>query len=130
MKIIDFEKKGNVVRFYLGSDDCKDYYGDDWDDKPYEHNAGLVYERYVVGHRDVAFPFEYAVVEPCDGVMNSKWSKDDMKQQKVPCIVAVPNADRWYEEYFNEMNHNPQAIKFYFGDKMTPSDKIEIYKEK
>ena len=29
MKIIDFEKKGNVVRFYLGDNDLKEWYGDD-----------------------------------------------------------------------------------------------------
>ena len=31
MKIIDFDEKGNVVRFYLGDDNCEDYWGDDWD---------------------------------------------------------------------------------------------------
>ena len=30
MKIIDFEKKGNVVRFYVGSDNLENYYGDDF----------------------------------------------------------------------------------------------------
>ena len=44
MKIIDFEIKGNQVKFYLGSDNCDNYWGDDWDDKPYEHNAGEPYD--------------------------------------------------------------------------------------
>ena len=43
MKIIDFECTGNVVRFYLGKDNEKDYHGDDWNDTPYECNAGTVY---------------------------------------------------------------------------------------
>lgn len=30
MKIIDFERKGNLVRFYLGDDDLVEWYGDDW----------------------------------------------------------------------------------------------------
>ena len=78
MKIIDFEKKGNVVRFYLGEQtenwgwtnpEYKDYtgktptwlkpsdryYGDDWDDKPYEHNAGTVYGEFIKGYKDIAF---------------------------------------------------------------------------
>ena len=46
LKIIDFEKKGNVVRFYYGKDSLKEWYGDDWDDRPYEHNAGEVYHRF------------------------------------------------------------------------------------
>ena len=78
MKIIDFEKKGNIVRFYLGektedwgwtNPEYKDYtgetpswlkpkdtyYGDDWDDAPYEHNAGQVYEEFIKGQKDIAF---------------------------------------------------------------------------
>ena len=41
MKIIDFAKKGNVVRFFLGKDDLKEWWGDDWDDCPYEHKYGV-----------------------------------------------------------------------------------------
>lgn len=29
MKIGDFDRKGNVIRFYLVSNDCQDYWGDD-----------------------------------------------------------------------------------------------------
>lgn len=32
MKIIDFERKGNLVRFYLGDDDLAEWYGDDWNE--------------------------------------------------------------------------------------------------
>lgn len=55
MKIIDFEKKGNVVRFYLGADDCFDYWGDDWNDAPYDCNGGNVYHNFVIGHKDMFF---------------------------------------------------------------------------
>ena len=61
-KIGDFEKRGNVVRFYLVEDDCNDYWGDDWDDAPYEHNAGKIYEEYVKKAIDIAFPLDYAVL--------------------------------------------------------------------
>lgn len=40
MKIIYWEKKGNVVRFYLCAADLKDWGGDDWSNTTYEHNAG------------------------------------------------------------------------------------------
>ena len=62
MKIIDFERKGNVVRFFLGADDCFDYWGDDWDDAPYDCNAGTVYSRFVTGRKDVSFPFDSLVL--------------------------------------------------------------------
>ena len=58
-KIIDFERKGNVVRFYLIKVDRNDdYYGDDWDDTPYEHNAGSVYDSFVNKIVDVFFPYD------------------------------------------------------------------------
>ena len=127
MKIIDFKRRGNVVRFYLGKDDCEDYTGDDWDDSPYEYNAEEVYDEYVMGHRDIAFPFDFAVVEPSDGHTNSPWCKDDMKARKVPCIVVVSDPDYlWYDD-FDVMNAHDKAIRFYFGDKMEPSDKLEAY---
>ena len=36
MKIIDWDRKGNVLRLYLGEDRLEDWWGDDWDDRPYE----------------------------------------------------------------------------------------------
>lgn len=91
MKVIDFDKNGNVVRFYLGEDDERDYHGDDWNDAPYDCNAGGVYEQYVKGHIDVAFPFDASVLEPCDGSTNTIWSKNDMRDQKVPCLLIIPS---------------------------------------
>lgn len=100
MKLIDFEKKGNVARFYLGEDDEKNYGGDDWNDAPYDCNAGTVYDRFVAGHIDVSFPFDASVLEPCDGDSNTIWSKDDMKDQKVPCLLVIP-PDIAKEEHWN-----------------------------
>lgn len=45
MKVIDFSRKGNVIRLYLGDDTDKDYWGDDWND-PID-NAGPVYSDYI-----------------------------------------------------------------------------------
>ena len=36
-KIIDFQRKGNVVRFFIGPDECNDYWGDDWDEVECPH---------------------------------------------------------------------------------------------
>lgn len=127
MKIIDFKKKGNVVRFYLGEDSLKDWGGDDWNDVPYEYNAEKVDDEYVAGYRDVVFPFDYEVVEPADECQNSQWRKDDMKRRRVPCIVALPNSEGLWEESFSKMNADSRAVRFYFGDKMEPSDKLEVF---
>ena len=129
MKIIDFEKKGNVVRFYLGADGNEDYTGDDWDDTPYEDNASKVHEEHIVGHRDIAFPFEFAVLEPKDPEYqnSSNWCKNDMKARKVPCIIAVPKPDNWHEDEFGRYIGDEKTIKFYFGDKMEPGHTLTMF---
>ena len=117
-KIIDFERKGNVVRFYLGADDCNDYWGDDWDDTPYEHNAGSVYDRYVTGVKDIAFPFDNLVLEPSNDYHSSYISKEDMKNKRVPCLIVVPAeivGDSWKEQ-FRDWVGADGIKKFYFGD--------------
>ena len=124
LKIIDFEKKGNVVRFYLG-DPSEDYWGDDWDDSPYEHNAGTVYNRYVKETIDIAFPFDSEVLEPADDWRNngnSHYSKEDMKNRQVPCIIVIPpqkNDNGYihhYDNCFSDGVGMNDILKFYFGD--------------
>lgn len=134
MKIIDFERRGNVVRFYLGEDDCEDYRGDDWDDVPYEHNAGEVYPEYVVGYRDIVFPFEFIVVEPKDDFsLNSSYCKDDMKARRVPCLAVLKASkeDWFFLKYeFDKIVANDKSVKFYFGDKLEPSKELTIWSGK
>lgn len=119
-KIIDFKKKGNVVRFYLGDDNCNNYYGDDWDNSPYDCNAGSVYDEFVIGIVEVAFPFSYTVLEPCESSnkYNCPYRKEDMKNRDIPCIIAVPEnvAERCMVPNFDELVGSDRIIKFYFGD--------------
>lgn len=131
MKIIDWERKGNMVRFYLGDDDCTDYHGDDWNDSPYDCNAGTVYREYIKGYRDIVFPFDALVLEPCDGDFNCRFSKDDMVQGITPCIVVVPAllAADTYEDSYHYWVGCKGAKAFYFNDPMEPSDGIVVYAE-
>lgn len=81
MKIIDVGSKGNVLRVYFGEDSLgKDYYGDDWDDRPYESNAGSVYDEFISAYIDIYIPFSYSVKEACDTFYNSPFCKDDFKR--------------------------------------------------
>lgn len=125
MKIIDFDRKGNVVRFYLGADDCTDYWGDDWDDRPYDCNAGTVYDEFVTGTRDVAFPFDSLVLEPTSESYNSPWySKEDMIKRRVPCVIVVPKevrGDSWADT-FKDWAGADGIRRFYFGDPMDPGE--------
>ena len=122
MQIIDFARKGNVVRFYLGHRELESWHGDDWDDTPYEHNAGQVYDEFVCGTRDIAFPFDSAVLEPCCGHMNSNWSKEDMVARRVPCIIVVPPhllaEASWKDDDFDYWVGAAGVQRYYFGDAM------------
>jgi hypothetical protein len=117
-EIIDIERKGNVVRFYLGENGKQ--WGDDWNDAPYEHNAGRVYQEYVDKTVDVSFEFDSWVFEPSDGTTNSEYSKEDMLHRRVPCLVVVPKElvkpGDWLDS-FDQALKIDGVLKFYFGDK-------------
>ncbi|MBQ7064154.1 MAG: hypothetical protein IJM90_04620 [Firmicutes bacterium] len=130
MKIIDWERKGNLVRFYLGKDDLKEWWGDDWDDTPYEHNAGTVYDEYVSGHTDICFPWDYTVLEPCCGIWNSPYSKKDMIRCKVPCVIVAPLDPDSFDPSFQELvgaKDGSGIVKYYFGDQMEPTEEVIVY---
>ena len=107
MKIIDYEIRGSCVRFYLGKDDDTDYHGDDWNDRPYDCNAGTVYKEYITGYADLVFPLDSLVLEPCDGVTYCRFTKDDMKNGTVPCVVVVaaPYANEETYQHQKRQNH-------------------------
>lgn len=111
-QLIDIARKGNAVRFFLGektddwgwtNPDYKDsqgntpdwlkpsdrYYGDDWDDVPFEHNAGSVYPQFVKDTVDIAFPFDSIVLEPNEGVLNSDYCMDDFVARKAPRLIVI-----------------------------------------
>ena len=144
MQIIDFERKGNVIRFYLGEktteygwtdvsayepyDRCSEislysntYYGDDWNDAPYQDNAGRVYDRFIKSYRDLVVPFDYLVLEPSDSF--ESYSKEDMRDRKIPCIilvspeVAAKTNLEWYStSIFEQAAQTADTIKIYFED--------------
>ena len=153
LKIIDIARKGHLVRFYLGKKEgewgytnpnYKDYrgvtpdwlehsdiyYGDDWDDAPYEHNAGTVYDWFVKGYIDIAIGWECKIIEPHCGVFNSEYSKEDFVARKVPALIIVtkyfaipssyyePDEEGNYKDeftFFNELEDN-KIVKLFYGD--------------
>lgn len=128
MKIIDFERKGNVVRFYLGKDNATDFGGEGWDKYPYDR-AGRVDEKHITGSADIAFPFDAMVLEPDCGEERCSCSKADMKAGIVPCIIVVPPnvANGSKRTQFSYWANGRGVLKFYFGDKMNPTVGLSFY---
>lgn len=119
MKIIDIKTKGNVFRIYLGEDDCEPY-GDDWDDTPYEYNAGTVYDEFVKGYIDYALDLNHVVLEPKDCYNgNSRYCKNDMIEQKVAALAVVELKNKeysWMFDSFDEVSTNKRTHLVYLND--------------
>ncbi len=101
-ELIDCEIKGNLIRLYLGKNGKQ--WGDDWDDKPYEHNAERVYDEYVEKIVDVSINFECEVNEPADFADggNSQWRREDFIKGKTYAFMIT--------------NENGHSIMIYFGE--------------
>ena len=138
LEIIDFERKGNLIRFYLGKNG--EQWGDDWDDTPYDCNAGNVYDEYVIGTADVAIPYDYLVLEPCNmwgHSYNCGFCKKDMIDREIPCIIIVlPDVlNGSCRDDFDYWVNNENVIKIYFGDNIrnvlnqTPKEGFELLPE-
>lgn len=126
--IVDIEVNGNSVRCYCTDDKEKivGSWGDDWNDKPYEHNAGTVYEEYYDYYIDLFFPFDYSVLTPADDWHysgNSPYCKNDFKQRYAPAVIICDtdveetgSIDITYSKYFGADSEH--VIKLYYGDSL------------
>ena len=112
------------MRLYLGDDDCTDYWGDDWNDRPYEHNAGTVYDRYVEGAIDVVVCFDGGILEASDDwhySNNTPLCKEDFKNEDAPCLIVVPPElykNRWDSYYYSEMLGSRRVVRIYYNQKI------------
>ena len=113
-EIIDFDQKGNVVRFYLGKNG--EQYGDDWNDAPYEDNAGTVYDKFIRGTVDVAFDLDADVYAP-GGYGCESFTKDGMRKRAYPCI-SVSLKDLWG---YGRSVMDSESWNIFFGDKLSES---------
>lgn len=119
MKIIDIKTEGNVFRIYLGEDNCKPW-GDDWDDAPYEHNAGSVYDEYIIAYYDYAVDLNHVVLEPKHtSTCNSRYSKEDMLNQKVAALAVMELNDdeyQWQYDTFDNICTDKRTHLVYLND--------------
>jgi hypothetical protein len=124
LKIIDFYISGDQMKLYLGKPDCEDYWGDDWNDRPYEHNAGRVYDEFVEDTVIVNFLGENEyLTEACEGMTNSPYSKEDFINGTPFAYLSDGYLD--FRPYRRTTSDLTDVIKFYFN---TPIK--ELYKKK
>ena len=116
MKILDFECFGNIVKLYLG-ETVNGIYGDDWNDIPYEHNAGTVYDKFYTDTVEIVFPLSTQVYEPCFGYDNSPYCKNDFLFRKVPFLLFGQLNEAWKYNDFEYLLDNVSTLnKLYIGD--------------
>lgn len=88
---------------YVDPDEPKAYFtsdwehqwGDDWNDRPYEHNAGTPYDEwYDTEHqphkiqlKEVFFELPWGWDMPCSNTINSPFSVEDINNHRVPWIT-------------------------------------------
>lgn len=73
----------------------KEQWGDDWDDRPYEHNAGSPYNSYFkdgveypIQLKKVYFDVPYGIVKTPDyGFSNSPFSVKDINSKRCPWLI-------------------------------------------
>ncbi len=120
-EIIDCTIRGNVIHCYLGKNGPQT--GEDWSECNYKDYAGTVRNEYIGAVKDIYVPYDDVVLTPTD-IRNSwkygcSYSKDDLKERKVPCFMIVPAkayADEYESNYFDCYSDNPDVRKYYFGD--------------
>lgn len=92
---------------YVDPDEPKAYFtsdwehqwGDDWDDRPYEHNAGTPYDEWYdtehqphpIALKEVYFELPWGWEMPCSNVDNSRYSVEDINNHRVPWITKDNN---------------------------------------
>ena len=104
--LIDFCERGNGIRLYFGLA-VELITSDDWNDVPYEHNAGIVYSEYVNFYVDVLIPFRWQIADPAselDQYTNSSYCRNDFKTGDPPLFWAV------------DQNYERDNVYFRMGD--------------
>lgn len=113
--LIDWECKGNLVRLYFGNKDKA--WGDDWNDAPYEHNAGRVYSEFVEYAVDIAIRFDFDILEPCYGYSNSPFTKEHFLKgdNDDPCLIILEPDQAWRYRNFEEAKKESNGFQIFMG---------------
>lgn len=73
---------------FFTNKDLKEQWGDDWDDAPYEHNAGYPYDNGDNNHYVISLFFEADLREPNFLHINSPYSVEDINNGAIPWLSS------------------------------------------
>lgn len=92
LKIVDLEViHPHAIMVSLGEANINDYWGDDWDDVPFEHNAGPVYERFVSKTIIARTDSQHEMAWIGNEFLNSPYSKENFKDNIIPALLITKN---------------------------------------
>ena len=110
--LIDACWQGNALRVYFGSS-VEEITGDDFNDVPYESNAGIVYSEFVKCVLDVMVPFNYTIHDPAsdlDCYENSTLCRDDFKSGEVPLFWITDETGDCRNDLVFRMGDKEKAV--------------------
>jgi hypothetical protein len=113
-KLLYVETCASLVRFYIGNKATTNYYGDDWNDAPFDCNASPVYNEFISYTVVYKLPENYTVLELSDMLKTTAMlTMHDLIQMHIPmgCIydsnteqyVAIFDLDRPVKPIFKQL---------------------------
>lgn len=123
---------GNTHYFYF-TDNMSEQWGDDWNDAPYEHNAGGPYD----GETNiicipVKLTYSYLQNLACDEENPESYKLFKKEIKKYPgynnCDMKFPSDDQWNSPYSIDLiNHGAVAWLFFAKYDYSIKDSVAIY---
>lgn len=113
-KLLDIENKGNVIRLYFGKAELDDWYGDDWDDAPFDSNCGIVYDKFVTLIVEYGISLDYNVCTP--SYEDYFIDRNEFKKGKYPLFI-VGKSD-WFLDISLLDKEPKDYTAFYMGQSL------------
>lgn len=115
MKIVGYQTKGNMIRFYLGSPDLKPKFPKSEQDWLLPKAVGIYpYGDFVIGYRDVVVSWDKTVFS------NQYTPLDEVRNRIAPLVVIFNSDEADTPIAFNKYKSAKDAICYYFWDDMEP----------
>ena len=90
LKLCFVESLGwDIAALYYSNKDAKDVWGDDWNDRPYEHNAGEPYMNDGDTFEKIIIDVGSQMQLPEDGYLNSPYSVEDINSGAIAWIRII-----------------------------------------